>query len=212
MAAALVAALVIWWVTLYGRQREDTVLGAVWAVGMAIGLVFISRTSGYSEDLMGYLFGNILLVTRQDLWLMLALNVIILGLTLLFYNRFLAVCFDEDFARLRGVAVSLFYLLLLVMTALTVVALVQVVGIVLVIALLTLPAAAAAHLTRRLWQTMVLAVILSGFCTVQGLALSYQPDLPAAATIILLAGAVYLVVLLGRFVWRTMRVRKAASS
>ncbi len=160
---------------------------------------------------MSYLFGNILLVTARDLWLIGLLDAVIVVVVLVGYNRFLAICFDEDFARLRGVPVSWFYLLLLCLTALTVVVLVQVVGIVLVIALLTLPAAAAAHFTRRLWQTMLWAVLLSGCCTVQGLALSYRPDLPAGPTIILLAAAVYVTVLVARAGWKAVKVRQATN-
>ncbi|HNY64571.1 MAG TPA: metal ABC transporter permease [Deltaproteobacteria bacterium] len=190
--AALVSALIIGLVSLRAKGREDTVIGAVWAIGMAIGIVFIFRTPGYNEDLMSYLFGNILMVTGQDIWLMAGLDLLIIGLVLLFYNKFLAVCFDEEFARLRGVRVEAYYLLLLGLTALTVVLLLSVVGIVMVIALLTLPAATAGYFSRRLWQMMVLSVIFSVLFTTGGLALSYSPNLPTGATIILVAGAAYL--------------------
>ncbi|MDT8272402.1 MAG: metal ABC transporter permease, partial [Desulfomonilia bacterium] len=145
--AALISALIIGVVSLKARQREDTAIGAVWAVGMAIGIMFIFRTPGYNEDLMSYLFGNILMVTPGDLWMIAALDVLVIGVSLVFYNQLLAVCFDDEFARLRGIRVDFFHLLLLCLTALTVVLLVTVVGIVLVIALLTLPAAAAGHFT-----------------------------------------------------------------
>ncbi len=164
---------------------------------MALGVLFISQTPGYNEDLMSYLFGNILFVRSEDLWLIAALDLLVLGLGLAFYNQFLAVCFDEQFARLRGVPVEFFYLLLLCLTALTVVVLVTVVGIVLVIALLTLPVAVAAFFARTLWQMMGLATLASATLTSGGLALSYRPNLPAGATTIVLAGAVYLVLLLG---------------
>jgi zinc transport system permease protein len=206
-AAALTAGLIIGVVTLYGRQRVDTVLSAVWALGMAIGISFITMTPGYSQDLMSYLFGSILMVTPRDLWLMVTLNVIIVGVTLLFYNKFLAICFHEELARLRGIRTGAFTMLLLVMTALTVVLLVQIVGIVLVIALLTLPAATAAHLTKRLSSMMVLAAILTLVFTIGGLAISYQPQLPVSATIIEVAGGVYLLVVGGSFAWRRLGSR-----
>ncbi len=205
--AALLAALIIGIFTIYGTEREDTVLSAVWAIGMAIGIFFIHKTGGYNEDLMSYLFGNILMVARQDLWLILILDISILIIVFLFYNRLLAVSFDEEFARLRGVNVHFYYLLLLCLTALTVVLLVQVVGIVMVIALLTLPAAAAAQLTRRLWQTIGLAILISLLCTGGGLVLSYEPDLHPGATIICLAGAVYLLILFTKFLGRRLRQR-----
>ena len=197
VAAALAAALVIGLVSLRARQREDTVIGALWAIGMAAGVLFLAKTPGYSQDLMSYLFGNILMVTPRDLWLMAALDVLVVVLGLVFYNQFLAVCFDEEFARVRGLRVEAYYLLLLGLTALTVVLLTTVVGIVMVIALLTLPVAVAGHFARRLWQMMALAIVFSMVFTTAGLALSYGPDLPSGATIVVLAGGVYLAVTVG---------------
>lgn len=192
VVSALLAAIVIGAVTLYGREREDTVLSAVWSIGMAVGIFFIARTPGYNDDLMSYLFGNILMVRRADLLLIAALDALVLAVSILFYHKLEALCFDEEFARLRGVQVELFYILLLCLTALTIVILLQVVGIVMVIALLALPAAAATYLTRRLWHTMLVASLLAAVVMTAGLALSYKPNLPAGATIIILCGAVYL--------------------
>ena len=193
--AAVLAALIIGMVNLYAREREDTVIGAVWAIGMAVGILFIAVTPGYHEDLMSYLFGNILLIGGGDLWSMAILDALVLLLGIGLYPQFEAVCFDEEFARLRGLHVELYVLLLLVLIALTVVLLVSVVGIVLVIALLTLPAAIAGHFTTTLRGMMVLASLLAVSFTTAGLALSYSPDLPAGATTIVVAGAAYLLVL-----------------
>jgi zinc transport system permease protein len=202
LAAALVAAILIGWVSLRWREQEDTLIGALWAVGMAIGILFISRTPGYNADLMSYLFGNILLVSSQDLWLMVVVDLVLVTTVLLFYRQFMAVSFDEEFARLRGLPVTFFYLLLLCMVALTVVLLIQVVGLILVIALLTLPAAIAIQYVNTLSRIMLVAVLLGALFTTSGLALSYQPDLPAGATIILVAGAAYLLSTLLRGVRR----------
>jgi zinc transport system permease protein len=201
--AAILAALIIGIVSMRAKQREDTVIGAVWAIGMAAGILFIWKTPGYQQDLMSYLFGNILMVTPEDLWLIAGLDVAVIAAGLLFYNPLLALCFDEEFARTRGMRVEFYYLFLLCLTALTVVLLVSVVGIILVIALLTLPVAVSSHLAKRLWQMMVLASIFSILFTVIGQAIAYSPGLPAGATIIVLAGAVYLVVAVGsRLPWR----------
>lgn len=194
VVAALASAVTIALASVYLKEREDTVIGAIWAIGMAVGIIFIAKTPGYSENLMSYLFGNILMVTRGDLWLIAALDAFVVIVGYLFHKQIAAVCFDEEFARVRGVRVQLFYLLLLCLTALTVVILTTVVGIVMVIAFLTLPVAVAGYFTRNLWQTMVLATLLSIFFMTFGLALSYSPDLPAGATIIILAGLTYLVV------------------
>ena len=159
LAAALLSALLIGLVSLYARQREDTVISAVWAIGMAVGLLFFAqKTPGY-VDPMSYLFGNILLISSHDVWLVAAMDALVVLLGLGFYPKLLALCFDEEFAELRGVRVKFYYLLLLCLTALTVVLLVRVVGIVLVIALLTLPAAVAGHFARKLWQMMAVAVL-----------------------------------------------------
>jgi len=160
VAAAMAAALVIGLVSLRTREREDTLIGALWAVGMAVGILFISRTPGYDQDLMSYLFGNILLVRSTDLWLLAALDAAVVALAVLLFPQLQAVCFDEEFA--------------------------SVVGIVLVIALLTLPVAIAGRCTSTLRGMMVLSAILSIAFTVAGLALSYAPDLPAGATTIVL--------------------------
>ena len=205
IAAALLAALIIGWVSLRAKQREDTVIGALWAIGMATGILFISQTPGYNQDIMSYLFGNILMVSADDMKLIAVLDLLVVTMGVLFYNQFLAVCFDEEFARLRGVKVEFFYLLLLCLTALTVVLLVTVVGIVMVIALLSLPVAVAGQFSKNLWQMMTLSALLSAVFTTAGLALSYGPDLPAGATIIILAGAVYLALTVGSYLLRLRR-------
>lgn len=192
VAAALIAAVIIGLVSLRAKQREDTAIGALWAIGMALGVLFIARTPGYQVELMSYLFGNILMVTRESLWLLVGLDAAVIGVGLLFYNQLQAVCFDDEFARLRGVNVELYYILLLCLTALTVVLLVSVVGIVMVIALLTLPAAIAGHFCKTLAQMMLASAVLSVVLIAAGLAVSYGPDLPPGATTIILAGAVYL--------------------
>jgi zinc transport system permease protein len=201
VASALAAAVIIGLVSLCAKQREDTVIGALWAVGMAVGLLFFAKTLGYADP-MSYLFGNILMISSQDLWLVAGLDVLVVGVGMTFYHKFLAACFDEEFTELRGVRVKLFYMLLLCLTALTVVLLVRVVGIVLVIALVTLPAAVAGHFSRQLWQMMALAGLCCMAFIASGLALAYPYDLPPGPTIIVLAAAVYLAVAAGRWVGR----------
>jgi len=195
VVAAVAAALIIGFVGLHVHEREDTIIGAVWAVGMAVGILFISLTPGYNQDLMGYLFGNILLVGRGDLWTMAALDAVVVLVGLGLYPQLEAISFDEEFARLRGLRVELCVLALMVLIALTVVLMVSVVGIVLVIALLTLPAAIAGQFTTTLRGMMILASVLAISFVTAGLAVSYSPDLPAGATTIVIAGAAYLLVL-----------------
>lgn len=201
--SAIISALIIGWIKLKWHEGEDIIIAAVWSVGMAIGILFIAKTPGYSVDLMSYLFGNILMVTSEELVLMLVLDIILLLFVAFFYKQFLAVCFDEEFARLRGINVELFYILLLCLVALTVVLLIQVVGLILVIALLTLPAAIAAHYRSSIKGIMILAIILGMLFNSLGLLVSYEPDLPAGATIILIAGLCYIL----SFVFQRYRKR-----
>lgn len=198
--AALAAAIIIGLVSLRANQREDTAIGALWSIGMAIGLLFIAKTPGYLEP-MSYLFGNILLISETDIRLVLTLDALVVGTAALFYHQFLAVCFDEEYARLRGIRTDFFYLLLLCLTALTVVLLVRVVGIVMVIALLTLPAAVAGNFARNLSQMMLLATFCSMAFIASGLAVSYNHDLPSGPTIIVIAGLAYL----GVIAWKRFR-------
>jgi len=192
LPAAIAAALLIGWVRLNFRAQEDTLISALWAIGMAIGVMFIAKAPGYQANLMSYLFGNILLVPESSLWFMVALDALLLVIVGAYHRQFLAVVFDEEFARLRGVPVGFFYLLLLVLVAVTVVLLIQVVGLILVMALLTLPAAVAGHYVHSLGRMMVIATLLGAVLSISGLALSYGPDLPAGPTIILLTGGVYI--------------------
>ncbi|HET97136.1 MAG TPA: metal ABC transporter permease [Desulfurivibrio alkaliphilus] len=195
--AALLAALVIGLVSIHARQREDTVIGALWATGMAVGLLFIAKTPGYVEP-MSYLFGNILLISQTDLWLVIGLDLVVVGIVLLCYNQLLAVSFDQEFAWLRGLNTELYTLLLLLLTALTVVLLVRVVGIVMVIALLTLPAAVAGTFARTLRQMMLGATLCCLLFVTLGLALSFNYDLPSGPVIILVAAVSYLLALAGK--------------
>ncbi|MBK1704440.1 metal ABC transporter permease [Halochromatium glycolicum] len=212
LAAAVLAALLIGWVRLSWRTGEDTAIGALWAIGMAIGILFVSKTPGYATDLMSFLFGNILLVPARELWFMATLDLVLLLSVALFYRQFVAITFDDEFARLRGVPVELFYLLLLVLVAVTVVLMIQVVGLILVIALLTLPAAVAGQWTRTLAAMMGMAMGIGVLLTSGGLALSYAPDLPTGPTIILLAGALYLISAVSAGFLAKRRARRAVRS
>ena len=194
VAGAVAAALLVGVVSIYAKEREDTIIAVVWALGMATGLLFLDRTPGY-VDWQGYLFGNILLISRESLVMTAALDVLVLVPAVIFYNSVLAATFDPVFAQLRGLPVNLICLLLLFLTALTIVLLINIVGIILVIALLTLPAASAGCATRHLWSMMLGATLLSWLFIVGGLLLSFFADLPAGPVIVVAASAVYLLLL-----------------
>jgi len=175
------------------RERSDTLIGVMWAIGMAIGVIFIDLTPGYKADLMSYLFGSILTVPRDDLWIMAAIDILIIALVSIFYKELLAISFDETFAIIRNIPVEVIYLGLMGITALTIVAVMQVVGLIMVIALLTIPAAISGQFVKNMKGMMVLAIILGIVFTLVGLWLSYSLNLTSGATIILVAGLGYLI-------------------
>jgi zinc transport system permease protein len=193
IATAIFAAVIIGLVSLKAKQHEDTIISVIWSIGMAVGIIFISRSPGYNIDLMSYLFGNILMVSKQNLLLIAILDLVIIVIILMLHKRLQAICFDEEYATIQGINVGFTYILLLVLIALTVVILIQVVGLILVIALITLPAAIAGQFAKSMVKMMIIAVLLGLIITTTGLAVSYQPNLPAGATIILTAGLFYLI-------------------
>ncbi len=173
---------------------EDTGIGILWAVGMALGVIFIGLSPGYAPDLFSYLFGNILTVPTSDLTMMVVMDAVIVLTVALLYKEFLALSFDEEFGRVMGVPVTVLYLTMLGLIALTVVMLIRVVGIVLVIALLTMPAALSRQFTHSLVKMMLLSVLFSAVLTIGGLVLSFFLNLASGATIIILGGLVLLAV------------------
>ena len=189
--AAMLSSLIIIYYSLRNKERIDTVLSAIWALGMALGITFLVATPGYSEDLMSYLFGDILMVSHNDLLAMLGLDALIIVIVLLTYDRLLAVSFNPQLALLKGVNVAFYEALFILLTGFTVVLLVRIVGIILVIALVTLPAATAGRLTQRLSRMIWYAVGFSLLYTIGGLVISYTPGLPAGPTMIELGVLVY---------------------
>ncbi len=183
-------------------RSYDAVIGILWAVGMAVGTVFLYLTPGYAPNLMTYLFGNILLVSRRELWILLALAVSVLAILALFWQGVVAVAFDEVSARVQGVRVRLLLCLLLTAIALSVVVLIQVVGIILVVALLTIPPVISLRLFKDLGSVLVSSVLIGVGITLGGLALSFSYDLPSGPAIILLGALVLLAVLAGKRVGR----------
>jgi len=192
----LCAALVMAGVTLRYREKTDTVIGVLWAAGMAFGIILLDITPGYNVDLMSFLFGSILAVPASDLWLMLVLDAVVLAVVLLFYRDFLAMSFDQEFARARGVPVTVLHVIMLAMIAVSVVMIIRVVGLILVIALLTIPPYLAERTASSLGRMMCAATLWStGFCCA-GLWISYEFDITSGASIIAVAAACFFGLLL----------------
>ena len=196
MAAALAAALILAWVQHRFTERTDTLIGALWSIGMAAGVLLVKLTPGYHSELLGYLFGNITFVSRESLWLLGGLDLVIVATTLIFHKRFLAICLDAEQAELQRVSVLGTQMVLLVLVALTVVALTQVVGLILVIALLSLPAAAAGLWVGRLSAMIWLSILFGAALTTLPRIAVYGTAISPEAAITLAAGALYLLSLL----------------
>lgn len=196
--AAVFSALLLGWIHLNYRQREDAIIAAIWSTGMAIGVVFLSLTPGNNAEMMNFLFGNILWITTSDLLFLGGLYAVIVLCVAFNYQKFLAICFDEEQAHLRGIRVKRLYMLLLCIIALTVVLLVQLIGTILVIALLTIPATFAALFTKKLTTMIIAASIFSVLFTASGLTGAYFLNWPPGATIALVSAAGYLIGLISK--------------
>ncbi|HNV36622.1 MAG TPA: metal ABC transporter permease [Rectinema sp.] len=204
---AILAAITISIVSIKAKQREDTVINALWAIGMSLGVIFMAKTPGYADP-MSYLFGNILLVTQKNLYILGALNILVLLLVWRYYRQIEAASFDEEFAATKGLPVMVIYLVLLLVIAVAIVMLQTFVGIVMVIAMLTLPAGTAGFFSRNLAKMMINSSILALVFSVLGLILSWVFDLPAGALIVLIAGMVYI----GISVVRMLQGRRSSTS
>jgi len=182
---SLISALIMGTVSKRSKIPEDSAIGILWSLGMALGIIFVYMTPGYAPDLMTYLFGNILTVPRSDLYFMLALDILIVCAVYLFYKEFLALSFDEEFTTVQGLPTEKLYLFLLCIIALTVVVLI------LVIALLTIPATLSRRFTHNLKQMMLISILFGTVISVTGIGLSYALDVPSGATIILVLSLIY---------------------
>lgn len=184
---AVFLAFLIGAITLKNKQNTDAIIGAIWALGMAVGIIFTDLTPGYNVDLMSYLFGGILAVSTNDIYAMIGVCILVTSISLAFYRKLQAMSFDSEFANLRGVKVNILYFLLLTLVALCIVVSVRAVGLILVIALLTMPPFIAQIFSKHLHSMIILSVIISTFFCVSGLFLSYFLNISSGASIIALA-------------------------
>lgn len=200
---ALLAGAIIAYALNKEKERLDTVIGIIWAVGMSLGLIFIYSTPGYMDP-MSYLFGNILLLSAKDLYIIAFLSVLIVLVSVIFHNQFLAVFFDAEFAQTKGISAPFYQTLLILLIALTVILLINMVGIVMVIALLTIPAAIAGMFAYKMKTMMILAILASLLITSFGLFLSYILQLPTGSVTIVFAGILYLP---AKFLSATLKIK-----
>lgn len=191
LAAAVASALGIEWLSARGTVREDSAIGVVWALGMAVGTLFIFLTPGYVPELTTFLFGNLLTITRLDILVAAAFLLILVAVFLLGHDIIVACAFDRDWAATRRLPVTAVNTLMTVLTAVTVVLTARLIGIMLLMSLLTLPQLTAERLVRRLRPMMVISAVISLICALAGLFISYLAGTPASATIVIALIIVY---------------------
>ncbi len=198
---AVVSALGVGLVGKKTMQREDTAIGIVWALGMALGALFMSMTPGYLPTMSSVLFGNILMISIIDIYLMAILTIVITATVILLYPRIQGVSFDEEFSKVVGVHTTLLYLFMLILVALSIVVLIKLVGIVLLIAMLAIPASISGEFTSDMSKMMVSSSILSLSFIITGLFISVLWDIPPGPSIVILSGTVFVGVMISRRIY-----------
>lgn len=195
---SLLIAFIMAAVSLRAKERADTIVGVLWALGMALGVTLLDLTPGYNVDLMSYLFGSILTVPRSDLWFMLILDGLVVLTVIYFYRDLVALSYDDQFAQVRGVPVRFLYFVLIGMIAVSVVMMIRVVGLILVIALLTIPPYIAEKFSGSIFRMIVYSVLLNLIFTVVGLWFSYHFNITSGASIILVASTGFFLSILAK--------------
>ena len=191
---SLCAAFGIGYIKRKGGTRSDVVIGLFWSLGMALGILFIAMMPGYPPDLSSYLFGNILSVTRADIYLIAILTMIVLLVIAVLFDYWKTYLFDEEFATIVGIKTTFLEYLLFILIAMAVVVLIRVVGIILVLALFTAPTAIAGLLSQSLKARMGLSVLMGSFFCLTGLGISNAVNIPSGAVIVILSSLSYLLV------------------
>jgi zinc transport system permease protein len=190
---AVIVSNIIGYIGRHGKLSADTAIGIFFSLAMALGVIFIGMSDQYNVDLFGFLFGNILAITRQDLIVIAVLGGMVIISIVLLFKELLFVAYDEEVAFVSGMPVAVLDHFFLTILALSVVISMKVVGIILVSALLVIPGAAALQLTHRYVSMIVTAVIISMVSTIGGLTLSYYADLASGATIVTLASFLFFI-------------------
>ena len=185
-------AIILSFIMIKYPDRKDTFIGVMWAVGMSVGIIFLDLTNGYTSGVISYLFGSILTISSQDLYLMIFVDLVVLITMMLFHNQILLITYDKDFAKTMGINVPLLYTFLIVLIALSVVMSVRAIGLILIIAMFTIPPFIAERFTKNFFSMMILAGILSLIFLLSGIMISFYYDVSATASTVVLASVGFL--------------------
>jgi zinc transport system permease protein len=208
MIFSVLSALGIEYMSKKTNLREDSVIAILWSFGMAVGIIFIFLTPGYSANLMSFLFGNILTVTKLNLVFLLILALLITGIFLVFFKTILFIAFDEQYARAVKLPVETINYLMITLVALTIVFNIKVVGIILVISLLTIPQTIANIFTKKFEIMIWLSIIIGFLGSISGLLLSYYLNVPSGAAIIFFLVILFFISKIFRNILTSLRIRK----
>lgn len=189
---AVISALVIILLSLWGHERIDTAISVVWIVGMSIGLLFAFFTPRYT-DIQSYLFGNILLLSVEDVYWVLGVSVIVVLVVYMFFHQLVLVSFDKDFSKVRRVDPNIFFSILVILVSLTTLLLIKTVGVILSITLITIPPAIANMFSKKLSRIILISVFIVLVSQFFGLWMSYEFDTPTGITVSLLLSFLYIV-------------------
>ncbi len=192
----IVLAIILAFITIKFPHRQDSLIGVIWAVGMSIGIIFLSLTPGYQSDALSYLFGNILLVGNQDLIFMGSIDILILISIIFLYHRFLAMSYDREFLNIRGINANMLYTYFLILTSLTIVMSVRAIGIILILALFTIPGLIAERFTKKFFSMMIISGMLGLIFMISGIILSFYYNISPTPTIVIIAGIALILSLL----------------
>ena len=195
---AVGSSLGVEWLSERFHARKDSAIAVVWALGMAIGIMFIFMTEGYVPDLNSFLFGNVLTITRGDLWLFGGFTLLLIVFFCIFHRTIIAVSFDPDFARTRRLPVKFINYVMTIFVAVAIVLTIKLIGIMLLMSLMSLPQMIAENMSRRYVGMIRISVVAAVLCSTGGLFVSYVLGVPASASIVLLLVAVYALTALKR--------------
>ncbi len=192
----------------YGKLASDAVIGIIFTTGLALGITIMSQQPGYQPDLISFLFGNILSVTWNQVWIIAILSVVILGIVAVLYRKLILVSLSEELAWTSGITTQRLNLLFYIILSIAVVLGVKLLGIILVSALLITPAVTSKLITRSFNIYMIISIVFALLAFVIGLFASYYFDLPSGASIVLSATTIFFTVFFGKLICQNFILKK----
>lgn len=205
---AVIASIVIGFLKNKNDKLSDVFIAVFWSVGMALGTIFISLSSGYAPDMSSYLFGNILTVSLTDVITLGVLTIVIVVAFIIFSKYIGAYLFDDEFLKVRKVNVGLIEIITNVVIALSVVVLIKITGIILILALIAVPVATSMLVSKKFINRVVISALFGIAYSFVGIILSYELNLPTGASIIVISSIIYFIIRLGKFLTNKFKRNK----